>query len=99
MQLIIVIAVVSFALAVLLTRRESSPSQLTEPRGTILTIGVQIICGNCSGDDPRPKKTYLERFGTCAECGGRSYILASNCAGMADRGLKGTPDCELRIAD
>jgi len=41
------------------------------------TIGVQIICGDCSGDDHRPLKTYLGRDGLCGQCGGRSYILAS----------------------
>ena len=88
MQLIIVIAVVTFALALILTRRQSSISQLSEPRGSTLTIGVQIICGDCSGDEPRPIKTYLERFGSCAQCGGRSYILASNRKGVADFGLR-----------
>ena len=88
MQLIIVIALVTLALGLLLTRRNSSDSQLFEPRASTLTIGVQIICGNCSGDGYSPIKTYLERFGTCSQCGGRSYILASNRRGVGDFGLR-----------
>jgi DnaJ-class molecular chaperone len=88
MQLIIVIALVTFALAFLLTRRNSSASQLIEPRASTLTIGVQIICGNCSGDGHSPIKTYLERLGTCSQCGGRSYILASNRRVVGDFGLR-----------
>ena len=52
--------------------------QLSEPRVSIVTVGVQIICGDCSGNTDRPLKTYLDRHGHCAQCGGRSYMLASN---------------------
>jgi hypothetical protein len=41
-------------------------------------IGIQIICGDCSGDADRPIKTYLDLHGNCARCGGRSYMLASS---------------------
>jgi hypothetical protein len=41
-------------------------------------IGIQIICGDCSGDADRPIKTYLDLHGNCARCGGRSYLLASS---------------------
>ena len=52
--------------------------QLSEPRVSIVTVGVQIICGDCSGITDRPLKTYLDRHGHCAQCGGRSYMLASS---------------------
>ena len=52
--------------------------KMSEPRAQTLTIGVQIICGDCSGDAESPIKTYLNRVGDCAQCGGRSYMLASN---------------------
>jgi hypothetical protein len=26
----------------------------------------------------RPVKTYLDKFGNCTQCGGRSYMLAAN---------------------
>ena len=50
---------------------------LSEPRAPQLMIGVQIICGDCSGDAESPMKTYLDRTGNCAQCGGRSFMLAS----------------------
>jgi hypothetical protein len=52
--------------------------KLSEPRGNMLRIGVQIICGDCSGDAVSPLKTYLDRNGNCMQCGGRSYMLASS---------------------
>ena len=51
---------------------------LSEPRADRLTIGVQIICGDCSGDAESPVKTYIDRTGNCAQCGGRSFMLASS---------------------
>lgn len=61
----------------IIVKSHKSGSRLTESRPTMQTIGVQIICGDCSGDDDRPLKTYLGRDGLCGQCGGRSYILAS----------------------
>ena len=66
---------VGFGLLKFATPKEGS---LNEPRANQLTIGVQIICGDCSGDAERPVKTYLDRRGNCAQCGGRSFMLASN---------------------
>jgi hypothetical protein len=43
-------------------------------------VGVQIICGDCSGDGELPLKTYLDRHGNCSQCGGHSYELAANRA-------------------
>jgi hypothetical protein len=51
--------------------------KLLESRNDLLTIGVQIICGDCCGEGESPRKTYLDRSGNCSQCGGRSYILAS----------------------
>ena len=53
-------------------------SQLIEPRSTVVTTGIQIICGDCSGEEGLPKKTYLDSFGNCSQCGGHSYVLAAN---------------------
>ena len=53
-------------------------SKLSEPRADMLTMGVQIICGDCCGDAKSPVKTYLDRSGNCGQCGGRSYMLASS---------------------
>ena len=56
----------------------NNSSQLAEPRSVLVTAGIQIICGDCSGEEDLPKKTYLDSFGTCSQCGGHSYILAAN---------------------
>jgi hypothetical protein len=61
--------------------RGGDSRQLIEPRPAPPTRGIQIICGNCSGEEGTPRKTYMDRFGNCAQCGGRSFMLAS------DRGL------------
>ena len=62
-----------------LTKSHSdNSSQLAESRSTLVTVGIQIICGDCSGEEELPKKTYLDRFGNCSQCGGHSYMLASN---------------------
>jgi len=76
MSLIFVVTI-CLMLTIILKTRGNHSEQLIEPRASILTIGVQIICGDCSGEDDRPIKTYLSRTGNCSQCGGRSYILAS----------------------
>ena len=79
MLTITVATIVALALAcvVLMPARTSDPAQLTQKRPPLLMIGVQIICGNCSGEGERPIKTYLNQHGNCAKCGGSSYLLAS----------------------
>lgn len=72
---------VVFSLVVFLVRGSSTdPCRLTEGRLDIVTTGVQIICGDCSGESRLPVKTYLDKNGNCSQCGGQSYILAANCA-------------------
>ena len=56
----------------------NNSSQLAEPRSVLVTAGIQIICGDCCGEEDLPKKTYLDSFGNCSQCGGHSYILAAN---------------------
>lgn len=68
------------ACAFLMTFRTTDPAQLHESRAELLRVGVQIICGNCSGDADHPEKTYMDRSGSCARCGGSSYLLASAVA-------------------
>lgn len=69
-----------FSLVVFLARGSTDSCRLTEGRFDIITTGVQIICGDCSGEGRIPVKTYLDRNGNCSQCGGRSYLLAANCA-------------------
>ena len=82
MLTIIVATVIALGVAcvVLLKSRVADPTQLTQPRPSLMTLGVQIICGDCSGEDQQPVKTYLNRYGSCSECGGDSYLLASAVA-------------------
>lgn len=63
--------------SVFLTAQKTDPSQLLEPRAGLPALGVQIVCGDCSGDGISPRRTYLNRLGNCSECGGHSYVLAS----------------------
>jgi len=49
---------------------------LSERRG-LPVLGVQIICGDCSGEGARPIKTYMDLHARCATCGGKSFMLAS----------------------
>jgi hypothetical protein len=81
MLIIIAATVIALAFSLYVLKiQKTDPSQLREPRGALMTVGIQIICGDCSGDDERPVKTYLDRFGNCGHCGGHSYELAANRA-------------------
>lgn len=82
MLTIIVATVIALSLAcvVVMKSRVTDSAQLDQPRPALLTIGVQIICGDCSGEDEHPIKTYMNRYGSCSQCGGKSYLLASAVA-------------------
>ena len=71
-----------------LSSHKTDPAQLTEPRAALPMIGIQIVCGNCAGEDDRPKRTYLDRFGDCSQCGGHSYILASTLYAQSYKPLR-----------
>ncbi|HSB08348.1 MAG TPA: hypothetical protein VLM38_02470 [Blastocatellia bacterium] len=64
----------------LMKSRTPDGTKLNQPRPVLLAMGVQIICGDCSGQEDLPVKTYLDRLGNCSLCGGRSYVLASIAA-------------------
>jgi len=98
MMVIVAVTISALAVGYVLSRRGAdSQRQLTERRGEILTVGVQIVCGDCSGDGNPPLKTYLDRFGSCHRCGGRSYVLASVCAQHMLRGH--LPEYEKTTSD
>jgi len=82
MLTITVATIVALSLAgmVLMKSRSTDSAQLEQRRPALLTIGVQIICGDCSGDNEHPIKTYMNRYGSCSQCGGASYLLASAVA-------------------
>ena len=86
MLVITAVSILVFIFAVtytLSTVRAHNQRRLSEPRGDIVTVGIQIICGDCSGDTQRPIKTYLDLHGNCSRCGGRSYVLASSLSASA----------------
>ena len=99
------VIILASAFALLLTcflkkNYSDNSSQLAEPRSTVVTTGIQIICGDCSGEEGLPKKTYLDSFGNCSQCGGHSYILAANRVIYAQQLIatrrlqyKGASDC------
>ena len=74
------VTVIALTTLILMKSHKTDPAQLSEPRTSMVTLGVQIICGDCSGDESRPLKTYLDRHGNCSQCGGHSYILAASRA-------------------
>lgn len=82
MLTIIVATVIALSVAglVLMKSRITESDQLEQPRPGLLEMGVQIICGDCSGDENHPIKTYMNRYGSCSQCGGSSYLLASAAA-------------------
>jgi hypothetical protein len=41
-----------------------------------IVTNIEIVCGNCAGDGQWPRTTYATKYGTCSECGGRSYVVA-----------------------
>ena len=51
------------------------------------TSQMEIVCGDCGGDELHPKKTFLLTDGTCAECGGRFYACAFRITTMLARHL------------
>src|SRR5262249_23750256 len=58
-------------------RSRRSGQHLKDLRVGLPSMGVQIICGDCSGQGLHPIKTYMDRWGSCETCGGNSYMLAS----------------------
>lgn len=80
-MLVIATMIAAFVLTYsFLKDRQHSCAQLHEPRTTLATVGIQIVCGDCSGESESPAKTYLSRSGNCDRCGGSSFILASDLA-------------------
>ncbi|HSE96753.1 MAG TPA: hypothetical protein VLD57_00695, partial [Blastocatellia bacterium] len=66
MEIIALSAVLAVALVYFLSRNgNAGSSQLIEPRPDVVRLGIQIICGDCAGEDGPPAKTYLDRSGNC----------------------------------
>jgi len=76
----------SIILAVIVTAwsvcRACTCERALPPRSLPVTRPIEIICGDCAGEERRPDRTVLalrDRYGACChQCGGRSFVLASN---------------------
>src|SRR5215470_18831493 len=77
---IVAILVAVSLTAIIVKRERGQGTQLRGGRTPLLKVGVQIICGDCSGDYEKPRRTYLDLLGRCEDCGGTSYVLASTLA-------------------
>lgn len=79
------IAATTFAILIavlVLSSRNRDSHQLTKLHHPPLEVSVQIVCGDCAGSGSRPRRTLLTRSGACEQCGGTSYVLASEWAMM-----------------
>jgi hypothetical protein len=72
----------AFITILVLRNNRKDDRQLLAPRNSSVKLGVQIVCGDCAGNGVQPKRTILTRFGVCEQCGGTSYVLASEWAMM-----------------
>ena len=77
-----ILALAAMALFLWKKNREIT-EQLRNTRGYYKTFGVQIICGNCSGESEIPIRTNLDAHGNCTQCGGKSYVLAATLGAYA----------------
>ena len=84
------LALIALAAAVYLGLTVTANRKLTHfvnsERPTLHYSAIAIICGNCSGEQAIPVKTFMNRHGSCEVCGGGSYILAAH-RGAYLRGL------------
>ncbi|MCI0485417.1 MAG: hypothetical protein L0229_02340 [Blastocatellia bacterium] len=72
-----------------LISRKVDRAQLTGLRASSPLLKVQIVCGDCAGEEGRPRRTFADRRGRCEECGGDSYVLASISFARAQRRASG----------
>lgn len=95
MLVISTLSILLLATAYHMWRQSGEHPGLIGPRGEMLRLGIQIICGDCCGDSNWPVKTYLDQFGRCVQCGGRAYVLASVCA-RHNSGMIGYPPASIK---
>src|SRR5262249_12469622 len=85
MLILVVLVLTTAVLAYSLVKSCKFDPTLVESSFQVTSVGVQIICGDCSGDEALPKKTFLDLSGRCHQCGGTSYVLAAHRAPYAER--------------
>lgn len=67
------------ALACVLWNRRRPLEGNSDQRKMEFSSPLMIVCGDCAGDDIAPRKTFRNRLGRCATCGGASWAPASAC--------------------
>lgn len=67
------------ALACVLWSRRRLPEGNSDQREMEFSSPLMIVCGDCAGDEIAPRKTFRNRLGRCATCGGASWAPASAC--------------------
>lgn len=84
MLIAILTGLFALVLTYMLVRKQPiGSSQLLETPAASLVTAATIICGDCCGDGEEPARTYLDSLGNCAQCGGRSYVFASDYSATA----------------
>lgn len=77
----IMLLVIILAVFIMVKRRESAQlRRQQETRAFTRSFPVQIVCGDCMGDDILPVRTFLTIYERCSRCGGNSYVIASHLA-------------------
>ena len=84
--LALIVVAAAIYLGFTLTANRKRARFVSGERATLHYSAIAIICGNCSGEERIPLKTFMNRHGACEVCGGDSYILASH-RGAYLRGL------------
>jgi len=81
---IVILAASAMAAAVavmMLRKQDDRQAALGEARGSVVSLPILIICGDCCGEFEAPRRTCMDVFGRCSTCGGTSYVLATTAIG------------------
>lgn len=77
---VFILIMILFALLIVKRREALQVRRQQERRALTRSLPVQIICGDCMGDEHSPRRTFLGIYERCSRCGGSSYVLASALA-------------------
>ena len=72
-----ILLIVGGALFIVRRRQAVTLRRQQECQAFNRSLPVQIVCGDCMGDDILPRRTFLGIYERCSRCGGASYVLAS----------------------
>jgi hypothetical protein len=75
-----ILLIVGIALLIVKRRQAVALRRQQEWQAFNRSLPVQIVCGDCMGDDILPRRTFLGIYERCSRCGGASYVLATALA-------------------